>query len=73
MRIRNPNYVPKIDKNAAHVKFRDLVLGVVSRAGSASEFLTFGEFREALKVTDSELPDGSLAQIFQDANIETAD
>ena len=72
MKIRNPNFVPEINAEAAHVKHREAVLSVL-RSDPEKEFFTFTEIRGALALTKSALPDGSIAQICQDAGIETAD
>ena len=69
MKIRNPNFVPAIDANAAHVKHKAAVIAAL-KAIPDQEMVSFTELRTALGLSKSQLPDGAIAQICQDADIK---
>lgn len=69
MKIQNPNFVPVIDSNAAHVKHKAAVIAAL-KAIPEQQFVSFAELRSALGLTKTQLPDGAIAQICQDADIK---
>ena len=68
MQIKNPNFIPVIDPNAASVKYKDAVLNALRQQPEKENF-TPAEIRGAVEATKTQLPDGAIAQICQDAGI----